>query len=97
MSINLDTGKYTITAQFNDIKTTNKITVLEDAFLSVNNTKAYENVDFTHIAKLTDHLGNGIANAKITFKINGKTYTNRTNSEGLALLTLNLKEIEVDS
>ncbi len=92
LSINLDTGNYKITAQFNDQKITNKITVLEDAFLSVNNTKAYENVDFTHIAKLTDHNGKGIANAEITFKINGKTYTNKTNDKGLAILNLNLKE-----
>ncbi|WP_295611989.1 Ig-like domain-containing protein [uncultured Methanobrevibacter sp.] len=92
LSIKLNTGKYPITAQFNDQKITNTITVLEDAFLSVNNTKAYENVDFTHIAKLTDHNGKGIADAEITFKINDKTYTNKTNKEGLAILTLNLKE-----
>ena len=92
LSIKLDTGKYPVTAQFNDQKITNTITVLEDAFLSVNNTKAYENVDFTHIAKLTDHNGKGITNAEITFKINDKTYTNKTNKEGLAILTLNLKE-----
>ena len=92
LSIKLNTGKYPITAQFKDQKITNTITVLEDAFLSVNNTKAYENVDFTHIAKLTDHNGKGIANAEITFKINDKTYTNKTNSQGLAVLTLNLKE-----
>ena len=92
LSIKLNTGKYPITAQFNDQKITNTITVLEDAFLSVNNTKAYENVDFTHIAKLTDHNGKGIADAEITFKINDKTYTNKTNSQGLAVLTLNLKE-----
>ena len=92
LSIKLDTGKYTITAQFNDQKITNTITVLEDAFLSVNNTKAYENADFTHIAKLTDHNGKAIANAEITFKFENKTYTNRTNDEGLAVLTLNLKE-----
>ena len=90
--IKLDTGKYTITAQFNDQKITNTITVLEDAFLSVNNTKAYENIDFTHIAKLTDHNGKAIANTELTFKFENKTYTNRTNDEGLAVLTLNLKE-----
>ena len=65
---------------------------MEDAFLSVNNTKAYENTDFTHIAKLTDHNGKAIPNAEITFKINDKTYTNKTNKDGLAVLTLNLKE-----
>ena len=91
-SIKLDTGTYTITAQFNDQKTTNKINVLEDAFLSVNNTKAYENTNFTHIAQLKDHNGKAIANAEITFQINGKTYTNTTDSEGKANVNLNLKE-----
>ena len=92
LKIKLDTGKYTITAKFNDQTITNKITVMEDAFLSVNTTKAYENTDFTHIAKLTDHNGKAIPNAEITFKINDKTYTNKTNKDGLAVLTLNLKE-----
>ncbi|WP_295611986.1 Ig-like domain-containing protein [uncultured Methanobrevibacter sp.] len=92
LNIKLDTGNYKITAQFNDQKIINKITVLEDAFLSVNNTKAYENVDFKHVAILTDHNGKGIVDAEITFKINGKTYTNKTNDKGLAVLTLNLRE-----
>ena len=92
LKLNPIVGEYDITAQYRNKTTKNKIIILEDAFLSVNNTKAYENVDFTHIAKLTDHNGKAIKNAEITFKINGKTYTNKTNKDGLAILTLNLKE-----
>jgi predicted outer membrane repeat protein len=89
---NLDTGNYTITATYTNQTITNKITVLEDRFLDTNNTKAYENVDFTHIAKLTDHNGKGVANAEITFIFENKTYKNTTNSKGIATLKLNLKE-----
>ncbi len=90
--IDLDTGNYTIEAQYKNQIITNKITVLQDRFLSVNNTKAYENVDFTHIALLTDHTGKGVENEIITFKINGETYTNKTDKNGIAILNLNLKE-----
>ncbi len=92
LNIKLNTGKYTITAQYNKQKTTNTITILEDAFISANNTKAYENVDFPYMVLLVDHNNKALTNKEITFTFDGKTYTNTTNDKGIAVLNLNLKE-----
>ncbi|WP_407378951.1 hypothetical protein [Methanobrevibacter sp.] len=92
LNIKLNTGNYTATAQYKNKTTTNTITILEDAFINANDTKAYENTDFTFKATLKDHNGKAIKNAKITFEINGKTYTNTTNNKGETQITLNLKE-----
>ena len=90
--INLDTGNYTITAQYKNQTETNKITVLEDAFISANNTKAYENTNFPYKVLLLDHNNKTLPNKEITFIFNEKTYTNTTNNNGIATLELNLKE-----
>ena len=44
------------------------------------------------IVKLLDANGNAIKNQKITFKVNGKTYTANTNSLGYAKIFLKLKK-----
>ena len=92
LNLKLDAGTYTVTTQYKNKTTTNKIAIIEDAFITANDTHAYENIDFTFQATLKDHKGNPIQNAKITFTINKKTYTNTTNDKGIATLTLNLKE-----
>ena len=88
----LDTGNYTITTIYKNKTNINKITVLEDAFLNANNTKAYENVDFPYIVLLTDHNNKALTNKEITFIFDGKTYKNTTNNNGIAVLNLNLNE-----
>ncbi|WP_295611987.1 Ig-like domain-containing protein [uncultured Methanobrevibacter sp.] len=66
--------------------------IIEDYILTGNDIKAFAEDDFTYKVNLTDHNAKAIKNAEIIFKINGKTYTNKTNEKGLATLTLNLKE-----
>ena len=41
-------------------------------------------------AKLVDSKGNPIANADVTFNINGKDYIRKTNNEGIASMAINL-------
>ena len=41
---------------------------------------------------LKDAFGNVISNQKVTFKVNGKTYTKKTNSKGVANVKLKFNE-----
>ena len=44
------------------------------------------------VANFTDAEGNPLANTKVTFEINGGTYTRTTNESGIAKLNLNLQQ-----
>ena len=44
------------------------------------------------IVRLVKSSGAGIANQTVTFKVNGKTYTNKTDSKGYAQIFLSLKK-----
>ena len=90
--LNLKEGNYTITATYKNIKTTNMLEIIETYTLKGINVKSYENLDFEYKVTLKDHNDKIIENAEITFEIDGKTYTNKTNNQGLAVITLNLKE-----
>ena len=92
VQLNPTVGNYTITAKYRNKTTTNTIIILEDAFINTNDTKAYDNIDFTFQAKIKDHNEKPITNAEVKFTIDGKTYTNTTNANGIATITLNLKE-----
>lgn len=41
--------------------------------------------------KLTDSRGNVLTSKKVTFKVNGKKYTKKTNSKGIAIIKIKLK------
>ncbi|WP_223166073.1 Ig-like domain repeat protein [Methanobrevibacter millerae] len=88
---NLETGNYTITAQYKNRTIENTFEIIEDYILRGNDVKAFSETDFTYRVNLTDHNGKAIKNAEITFNINGENYTNTTNNNGQAVLNLNLK------
>ena len=90
LNLNLKEGNYTLTATYKNKTITNKINVIEDAFLTTNNAKAHENINFTYQATLKDHNNNPIKNKQITFTIQNKTYTAKTDKNGQATITLNL-------
>ena len=50
--------------------------------------KATKKISFT----LKDSKGKAIAKKKITFKVNGKTYTAKTNSKGVATVKIVIKK-----
>ena len=92
LKLDLPLGTYEIVSQYRNKTTKNTIKVIEDAFIIGNDTKAYENVDFTYTIILVDHNENPIINAEITFNFENKTFTNKTDNNGEITLNFNLKE-----
>ncbi|WP_188118162.1 Ig-like domain repeat protein [Methanobrevibacter millerae] len=92
LELDLLVGSYEITSQYRNKTTTNTIKVIEDAFILANDTKAYENVDFTYTLILVDHNENPIKNAEITFNFENRTFSNKTDNSGKITLNFNLKE-----
>ena len=62
-------------------KATPKLTAKAKAFKLKNKTKKYK-------VTLKDNKGNALKNKKVTLKVNGKTYTAKTNSKGVATFKL---------
>ena len=102
--INLDLKKGTYTAEFNylgDDLTTNTfskstITILDPIKTSLKlgdkDINYRQGSQCLFYVKLLDSTGKTIKNQNVTFKVKGKTYTAKTNSEGNAKIYLNLKK-----
>ena len=87
---NLNAGKYNIKATCNSLSVSKKITVKPLLVTKNISKKKAKTVKFS--AKLLNNKGKIVKNKKVTFKINGKTYTAKTNSKGIATAKLtNLK------
>ena len=88
LNINLQPGDYIITADYGGCKVSNNITV--KSVLSANDLTMSYRDGSTFNANLVDGQGNPLANAVITFNINGVFYNRSTNSSGVAQLNINL-------
>ena len=83
-------GTYTITAQYNGDKVSNKLTFKPTVIAKDITKKKSKTIKFS--AKLVDKNGKVLKNKKITFKIKGKKYTSKTNKKGIATVSIsNLK------
>lgn len=81
---------YVITAQYNGVTKSNKVTIKSLLKASNVSKKKAKNIKFS--ATLKTSKGKAITGKKITFKFKGKTYTAKTNKKGIATVTLkNLK------
>jgi hypothetical protein len=87
----LNVGKYSIKATCNSLSVSKKITVKPVLITKDISKKKAKTVKFT--AKLLNNKGKILKNKKITFKFKGKTYSAKTNSKGIA--TLSLKNLKV--
>jgi hypothetical protein len=87
--LDLKPNTYTISAIFGGITTTNKIKVLP--VIKANDvTKTYTgSKKFT--ATFLDSKGNPLKNTEVKFKLNGVTYKQKTDKNGVASIAINLK------
>ena len=92
MEINLNPGKYTITATNPQTaeQSTNLITVLPKFDLSAPDIIKYYGDSERFVATLKDFTGKPIDNADVKITINEKTYTKTTDSKGFTSIGLNL-------
>ena len=89
LAINLNPGKYIITAQFGDSKVSNSITVL--SIIKANDVTMKYRDGTKFMATILDGYGNPYPNQEVTFNINGVFYSRITNSTGVANLNINLQ------
>jgi len=83
-------GTYTITAEYNGQKVSNKIVIKPTLTAKNISKKKAKKIRFS--AKLVDKNGKILKKKKVTFKIKGKKYRVKTNKKGVATVTLkNLK------
>lgn len=85
--ISLKPKKYTITATYKKYTVTNKVTVKSTIITKNLSKKKSKTAKFS--AKLVNTKGKVLKNKKITFKFKGVTYKVKTNSKGIAKLTIN--------
>ncbi|WP_298500455.1 right-handed parallel beta-helix repeat-containing protein [uncultured Methanobrevibacter sp.] len=90
-SVKLNAGSYTITATCNGYSSSKKITFKPTLTAKDVSQKKSKTTKFT--VKLVDKKGKILKNKKITFKFKNKQYSAKTNSKGIA--TLSLKNLGV--
>ena len=88
MNINLPPGTYTVTAEYNGLRASNKITVL--SVLKTNDLVMKYKDGSKFEAKILDAQGKPYADQTVTFNINGVFYTKTTGADGIASLNINL-------
>ena len=84
-------GKYTITASYKGSSVKNTITVKKVLYAKSKSVKKAKTIKYS--ANLKTSKGKAISYKKITFKVNGKTYSAKTNKKGVA--TVSFKNLKV--
>ncbi len=87
-NINLNPGKYIITAMYKDCAVSNNITVLP--VLTSDDLTKYFGIPAALTATLIDGKGNPLANENVTYNINGVFYNRVTDKNGTSKLNINL-------
>ena len=88
LNINLEPGNYIITAEYNDCRVSNNITVLP-VLNATDLTKKYGTAD-QFVATLVNGTGAPYPGQNVTFNINGVFYNKVTDEQGNAKLNINL-------
>lgn len=90
LKVSLTPATYTVTAKYNNLKTSNKIVVKKVLSAKNISKKKAKTIKFT--AKLSKGK-TVLKNKNVKFKIKGKTYAAKTNKKGIA--TVSLKNLKV--
>ena len=88
MNINLEAGEYTITADYNGLMASNKITVL--SVIETENLEMSYKDGSKFNATILDGQGKPYPSQNVTFNINGVFYDKVTDENGTARLAINL-------
>ncbi|WP_299524182.1 Ig-like domain repeat protein [uncultured Methanobrevibacter sp.] len=88
LNINLNPGKFVITAQYRDCMVSNNIKVLPVLLANDLNMKYHDGSSFK--TTLLDGQGKPYSNQQITFNVNGVMYNRITDAKGIASLKINL-------
>ena len=101
LPIGLNPGSYSITVSYagekniNKASTTAKLTVVEKlskVVTRMTNGNYKHNTAGQFKVKLTDEKGTVLKNYSVTFTVDGKSYTKKTDSSGIATLDIKLKQ-----
>ena len=95
LTLNLNSGKYTITTTFSGsnkyyAKTVKNTITVKSTIKSSNLAKFYKN-KAAYYSTFYDKKGKLLKNTAIKFKLNGKSHTVKTNKRGVAKLAIDLK------
>ena len=90
-SAKLNVGTYTITAKYNDLTVSNKITFKPT--LTAKNVVGKKSKTTKFSVKLVDKNGKILKNKKITIKVKTKKYSVKTNAKGIATLSVKLTKV----
>ena len=95
VNLKLKPGKYTADAYFSgddsyeSCNLTTKFNVLPT--IKAKNISKYYKGDTPYSATFFDSQGNALSNAEVVIKVNAKSYTRKTNGNGVASMPINLK------
>ena len=91
LQLNLNPKTYTITAEYKLTKVSNKLVIKQTLKLVKKTVKVKKGKKLVLKAKLKWSNGKAIKGKKIVFKFKGKKYTAKTNSKGIAKVTIKKK------
>ena len=88
--LDLNAGSYVVSAFYGNLTSVNSNIHVLPVIIGKNVVTTYK-CPKTYSATFLDSNGNLLKNTNVQFKVDGKTYTKRTNANGVASIKLNLK------